>query len=370
MIRLAWRNLIHERTRLAISVGGVALAMLLILVMNGIFDGSEEHGVTYIQHQPASLWLMQAGVENMHMASSILPVETVEQVARVEGVAEAVGVLYTNAGVEVGDALVFSYVFGYDPEEPFGGPWSVVEGTADLALNEVVIDRALASRHGLGLGDAVNILGYDLTIAGLTEGTFGIATSVTFVNKTALAQLMGISSRAASYILIQPDPTADIDVLVDHLREAVPEANLMTQDDFIDSDREMLRQMGVDVIRAINMVSYVVGLLVIGLTIYTATVERARDYGVLKAIGANNRQLLSMVFVQAFVSSGLGYLMGIVLAYGTAALVSRLFPEMLIIIDPTRLVRQIPVMIFITALAALLPVGRIARLDPMMVFRA
>ena len=59
MLKLAWRSLIHERTRLAISVGGVALAMLLILVMNGIFAGSEEHAVTYIRHQPAPLWLMR-----------------------------------------------------------------------------------------------------------------------------------------------------------------------------------------------------------------------------------------------------------------------------------------------------------------------
>ncbi|MCL7453921.1 MAG: ABC transporter permease, partial [Anaerolineae bacterium] len=213
MFKLAWRNLTRERTRLAISVGGVALAVVLILAMGGIFAGAEEHAVAYIRNQPASLWLMQAGVDNMHMASSLLPPGTVNRVRAVDGVATAAGVLYANAGVDVsgpdpGDALVFSYVIGTDPDAPFGGPWELVEGTDNLAADEVVVDRVLAQRHGLNLGDTVTILGNDLTIAGLSEDTFGMATSVTFVNKAALARLMDVPPDAASYILVQPEPGA------------------------------------------------------------------------------------------------------------------------------------------------------------------
>jgi putative ABC transport system permease protein len=304
------------------------------------------------------------------MASSTLPPETVARIREVDGVAEVAGVLYANAGVDLGEALIFSYVFGADPDASFGGPWNLVEGTDDLAPDEVVIDRVIANRHGLGLGDQVNILGYDLTIAGLSEGTFGLATSMTFVNKAALALLMGVPPDGASYILIRPEESADLDALGSRLRNVAPDASLMTRADFAASDQEMIRQMGVDVVRAMNMVAYVVGLLVIGLTIYTATVERAREYGVLKAIGADTRNLLTVVFAQAFVSAGLGFLAGIGLAYGTAALVSSLFPEMLILIEPAQLLREAPILVLITALAALLPLGRIARLDPMVVFQA
>jgi putative ABC transport system permease protein len=181
---------------------------------------------------------------------------------------------------------------------------------------------------------------------------------------------MDVPPQAASYVLIQPDPTVDPETLAERLRAAAPDANLMTQADFVASDQEMIRQMGVDVVRAMNMVAYAIGLLVIGLTIYTATLERAREYGVLKAIGADNRRLLSIVFAQAFASTGLGYLVGVGLAYGTAALVSRLFPEMMVLIEPGQLLREIPILALITALAALLPIGRVTRLDPMVVFRA
>jgi hypothetical protein len=117
MLRLAWRNLTSDRLRLGISTGGVALAVLLTLVLGAVFAGSEKHAVTYIEHQPASLWVMQAGVENIHMATSILPDDVIERVRQVPGVGEAVGVLYTSIGVDVGSALVPSYLFGVSREQ-------------------------------------------------------------------------------------------------------------------------------------------------------------------------------------------------------------------------------------------------------------
>lgn len=370
MFKLALRNLFHDRTRLGIGVGGVALAVVLILAMAGVFAGSEQHAVAYIRNQPAPLWLMQAGVENLHMSTSILPPDAVTRAQKVEGVAEAVGLLYASGGVDLGETVVYSYIFAVDNGVPFGGPWKLAAGTADLARDEVIIDRDLAARYGLGLGDTVNILGFDLTIGGLSEETFGIATSLTFVNKEALALLMGVSPQAASYILIQPKPGVDLDTLATRLRAVIPEANLLTQAEFVASDQEMIRQMGADILRAMNSVAYVVGLLVIGLTVYTATLERVREYGVLKAIGANTAALLRVVFTQAFASSALGFVVGVGASYGVAALVGRLLPEMSILIEPDELLRQVPVFIVVTALAALLPVGRIARLDPMAVFKA
>ncbi len=369
MLKLAWRNLTHERTRLLISVGGVALAVLLILVMAGVFAGSERHAVAYIRNQPASLWLMQAGVENMHMSSSLLAPEVVEQVRGVEGVKHAVGLLYASGAVDLGATQVYSYIFAVADDAPFGGPWELVEGTAHPAPDGLVLDRDLAARYGLELGDPVHLFGRELRIAGLSRGAFGIATSVTFVNKSTLAGLMGVSPDSASYVLIQPEPGADRAATAERIREAVPDSNLLGKQQFIDSDQEMIRQMGADVIQAMNLVAYIVGLLVIALTVYTATVERIREFGVLKAIGADTPTLMRVAAAQAYVSSGLGFAVGVPLAYAIAALISWLLPEMLIVIDPLNLLRQAPVLAVITGAAALLPLGRIARVDPMLVFK-
>ncbi|MEZ4666496.1 MAG: FtsX-like permease family protein [Anaerolineae bacterium] len=369
MFKLAWANLIHERVRLAISVGGVALAILLILVLNGFFAGFQQQAVSYIRNQPAPLWLAQAGIENMHMVSSMLPPDTLKRVTQVTGVKKAVGILYATIAVQVGDALVPSYIFGIDPSDPFGGPWSLSEGSANVALNEIVIDQTLARRYNVKVGDSVSILGYNLRVKGLSRGTFGIASNMVFVNKTALASGMGVTPQTVSYIMVQPEPTANLDTLAADLRAVVPEANVMSQSFFIDREQDLTQQMSADTLRAMNTVGYLVGLLVIGLTIYTATVERAREYGILKAIGANNRRLVGIVLIQSFIAAVIGYLLGVMLSYAIVGLADRIFPDVVILIEPSSWLREIPTLVVIVTLAGLLPISRVTRADPMVVFQ-
>jgi len=369
MIKLAWRNLIQEKLRFAISVSGFALAVLLILVMSGVFAGSEEHAVLYIRNQLVELWAMQSGVANLHMSSSILSEDVVKQIQEFEEVDQAVGVLYASAGVEIADTVIYSYVFGIDQDIPFGGVWSNTEGTTSPGLNEIIIDSALAQRYGLALGDKVNILGFPLTISGLSEGTFGIATNVVFVNKTAMALLMGVSSQAASYVLIQPEEGANVEQLAINLNDAISEANILSQAKFIASDQEMIRQMGADILQMMNVIAYLIGLIVIGITVYTSIQERVHEFGVLKAIGANFMQLIGTVFVQSVITGGVGFVAGVGLAYIVSALVPRVSPEILILIEPQQWLAHIPVFIIVTGFASLLPVLKIKNLDPLIVFK-
>ena len=67
-------------------------------------------------------------------------------------------------------------------------------------------------------------------------------------------------------------------------------------------------------------IAFVVGVLVVGLVIYTATIERRREYGALKAIGARNRTLYGVVTTQAVIAAVAGAVAGIGLAYGAAGL--------------------------------------------------
>jgi putative ABC transport system permease protein len=369
MIRLAWKNLTEERLRLAISAGGVALALVLILVMQGVFAGSEEHAVSYMRNQPADLWVMQDGVENLHMATSVLPSTVLSRIRRTAGVAQAVGVLYANVGVEVGEATVFSYVFGVDPKAPFGGPWSLVAGSPPIRLDEIVIDKDLAARHGIGLGDEISILDHDLTVSGLAEGNFGIATSLVFVTKRTLADMVGVPASLDSYVLVRQEGQADPAALSEDLA-SIKDVTVLTTDEFIASDKILIQQMGVDVIRAMNSVAYVVGMLVIGLNLYTATLERKREYGILRAIGGSRSQLWTVVLVQAGISALLGIGMGIGLAYALAQFINQALPEMLVLLRFENILAVVGTLLAVTAVAAILPAVQVGRADPMVVFRA
>ena len=64
---LARRNLLRSRARLAVSIGGVALALTLVLALDAIFEGVSRQLTAYIDRSGADAWVAQSGVRNLHM---------------------------------------------------------------------------------------------------------------------------------------------------------------------------------------------------------------------------------------------------------------------------------------------------------------
>lgn len=86
MLFLARRNLLQERTRLLISVGGVAFSVMLIVVLIGLYVGWQIRVTAYIDRVRADLWVAQEGASDMFHATSFLPAGLEASLRRVRGV--------------------------------------------------------------------------------------------------------------------------------------------------------------------------------------------------------------------------------------------------------------------------------------------
>ncbi|HSB65326.1 MAG TPA: hypothetical protein VLD65_02035, partial [Anaerolineales bacterium] len=128
MIRLAFRNLFQNKIRLIISVGGVSLALLLILSLDAIFTGVEKQITAYINHSGADIFVSQLNVRNMHMASSSLPSTSIKAVESISGVSSVTTILYLPNMVVVGDERNLAYIIGLPENAAMGGPWDVPVG--------------------------------------------------------------------------------------------------------------------------------------------------------------------------------------------------------------------------------------------------
>ena len=116
-------------------------------------------------------------------------------------------------------------------------------------------------------------------------------------------------------------------------------------------------------------IAFLVGALVVGLVIYTATVERQREYGVLKAIGARNGMLYRVVTTQALITAVAGSALGVGLAFGAAQLIMELRPQFLIVIEPALIAQSLTAGFGMALVAALFPARVVAALAPAEVFR-
>jgi putative ABC transport system permease protein len=143
----------------------------------------------------------------------------------------------------------------------------------------------------------------------------------------------------------------------------------LTKEQVIANDVKLFGRAFLAPIQLMAAIAFLVGALVVGLVIYTATIERQREYGVLKAIGAHNGLLYRVVTMQALVAAGAGSVLGIALAYGSAELIMALRPQFLIVYMPSMLAQSLLAGVAIALVAALFPARVVARLAPAEVFR-
>ncbi len=368
MLLLAFRNLFQSQARLLISVGGVALALLLILSLDAIMTGIEHQVTAYIDNSGADIWVSQENVRNMHMAYSALPSSVTSKVKNIAGVESATPILYLTGYFEVGPERDAAYIIGLPKQVEEGGPWQIAQGKADPGSKEIIIDRGIANRAGVGIGDKAKVLGEEFTIVGLSEGTAAITASVAFVSKKDWSRLQA-NAEAVSFVLAKVKPGESPAAVAVQIERQVPKVTAQTRQMFASQERQVVSDMSTDLITIMNLVGFLIGLAVVALTVYTATLTRRAEYGVLKALGARNSHLYRAVVGQAFISVALGLGLGMVLTLLLVIVVPLTGLPIAMEISAGSLVKVGGIAFVIASLSALLPIRQIAGLDPAMVFR-
>jgi putative ABC transport system permease protein len=365
---LARRNLGRNRVRLLASVGGVALALTLTLTLDAVYAGVANQLTTYIDRAGADVWIAQAGVRNLHMVASWLPDSVTESVRAVPGVAEATPILYSTDTIAAGTERAVAYVIGLPAGARMGGPRSVVKGSATVGRGEIIVDRGFARKAGVSIGDSVTILGSVARIVGLSEGTASLVNSVAFVSFDDFRALRG-GAPVISFVLVRVAPGSSSEAVAAAIERQVPSVTAQSKGDFSAQERRLVMDMSADVISIMNVIGFVVGLAVVALTVYVATLARRREYGVLKALGAGNAALYRVVVVQAVLSVALGFAVALVITGLIAVVVPGIGLDLELSIGAAPLAKVGLFAIVIAGLAAILPVRQVASLDPAVVFR-
>jgi putative ABC transport system permease protein len=127
--------------------------------------------------------------------------------------------------------------------------------------------------------------------------------------------------------------------------------------------------MSTDLISIMDTIGLTIGLAVMALTVYTATLSRSAEYGVLKALGARIAQLYRVVLAQAYMSVALGFALGVALTGALTLAVPRMVSNIAMTISVGALVKVGVVSLVIAGLSAVLPIRQIARVDPAQVFK-
>jgi putative ABC transport system permease protein len=368
-VPLARRNTFHHNGKLALGVLSIAASLAMILVLLGLRSGLYASITAYIDHLEADLVVAQSGVQGLFISSSSVPADIHPGLEGIAQSTEVGHILVASVIFTQGDAKIPILLFGYEPASNFGGPWKLGEGRYLQGDNEILLDSWLAERSGIKLGDSIELLGRQFRVVGLTRETASWMSPYVFISLEAAEEMLGVSG-TVSYHMLRLATGAEKITVASAIEDEFTGVDVLLPSQIAEADQRVLATIMETPIKVLLFVAIFTGIAVMGLSSYTAVADRMREYGVLKAVGANSRRLAGLVVQETYYQAGMGLALGIALSYVAANGIMLRWPQFNILIEPANVLQVSLLALFMSLVSALLPVSRLARIDPVVAFKS
>jgi putative ABC transport system permease protein len=373
MISLAWKNLFHERVRLVVTLVGIVFALVLILIQFGLFLGFLETSSNIVGESHADLWIASPKIPHVN-GGSIFSESKRYQALAIPGVArvDKYALAFVPWKLPTG-AQESTQVVGFDLASGIGGPWNLTQGSVAALHGEdtVIIDELYKDKLGMQkLGDTAEIAGRRARIVGFTRGIRSFTTApYVFTSFKNAQDYMRLQQSETIFMLVKTAPGANVAQAQKALQQRLGGVEVFTNEEMRKKTQfYWVFQTGAGITTLLGSVlGLIVGIVVVAQTIYSATVDHIREFGTLKAMGASNRNIYTVILTQAAVSAALGYAAAIVIAkFVSAGSETGNAP---ILLPDSMAFGTFFLALGICASASILSIRKATRIDPAMVFR-
>ncbi|MBK7861860.1 MAG: FtsX-like permease family protein [Archangiaceae bacterium] len=373
MARLGWSMLFHDRLKLAGTLVGVVFAVLLSNFQVGIYFSLLLRNTMFVERAGADLWITPPGTVALQGGDGTVPDSVVAVARAVPGVEWSAPLLMGAASVKLpegGQKPVM--LVGTELPALRGGPFNVVAGTpAALAMRDAVFFEG--SRRellgGLNLGSVREVNGHRAQAVGFTSGLLPFGPSYAFASFDTARELLHRSNHELSYAMVGLSPGADVRAVQERLRAQFPSQEVLTLAELKQRTiGQVLRESGIG--KSIGSgvaMSVLCGFVIVALTMFSAVIDRVRQFGTLKALGATNLDLARLLLVQAITCAVIGVLLGETLVAWFLRAIRE--AEQPLTLPPWLMVATLAGMTVMCMLASSLALLRVRRVEPAMVFR-
>ncbi len=322
MNKLVFSNLLHRPLRSLISIFAVAIEVVMILSVVAIFMGMLNDQQQRTNGIGADLMMMgsHASIFNSLNAPS-MPVADATVLRRLPHVA------IVSPAVQHSDLTTSSLavIYGID-YSTFAAmrPFTFVSGGPFQGPNDAMIDSVWADAHHLDVGSTLTVLGHAFTVSGIVEPGKG---GREMVPLDTLDNLMGVVGKASIFYIKCDTPAHD--ALVTNEIHAVPglgDNEVLSMNEFLSQITPSSLPGFNAAVDAVTAIAVIVGFLVIFQALYTAVLERTREIGILKSMGASKPAIVSVVLRETAILAGAGVLLGIAGTFGVHVILRHFFP--------------------------------------------
>lgn len=314
--KLVLENLRFRPVRTALSILAIGIEVTLMLTIVGLSRGVLAESESRARGIGADIWIRPQGSSAISLSSAPMSESLVGWVEKQPHVRMALGAAnYGAGGLKV--------ITGVDIEafKRMNGGFRYVEGGPPQQHNDILVDTYYARQNNLTIGSTVRLLNNDWRVSGIFRS--GMLARIVLPIKT-LQQISGEGK--ISQIFVKVDNPANLNAAIADLKSKLEGYPIYSTEEFV-SYFAVDRVPGLsEFIAVIIGLSVVVGFLVVFLSMYTAVLERTREIGILKALGASPGFVLDILVRETMVLAAVGSLAGIAFSFGTRWLIMTLVP--------------------------------------------
>lgn len=319
---LAWLNLLHQKTRTAVAVAGVAFAVVLILLQLGFLAAVRQTATRVYDHLDFDVLLLSP--EYLHLSKAgTIPRARLAQAASVPGVASSSALdvgfqLWRN--VETGQRRGI-LLMAFDPQQhPFALAEIEEEQSRLEKSDAVLVDRLSRSEFGpMQAGVTTEVGGHTVDVAGeFTLGTGFSADGALVASQTTFHHLLPFRKPSdISLGLVRLTPGTDADAAAAALREMLPrDVQVMTREEIAAHERRhWVTKTSVGIIFGFGVfVALLVGTAIVYQVLSSDIASRLAEFATLKAMGYTRNYLSRLVLEQALTLAVVGFVPGLLIA--------------------------------------------------------
>ena len=370
---IALKTLLSDRGKLLTALVGVVFSVVLVNIQGGLFVGLIQKASLLVDHGKADIWVGHHNMHNVDFPSDV-PRRWLDRIRTVPSVRRAEPYLIGFSGMALpSGGFEDVIVIGVEPDSLLGNAWNISQGRADAIRRSdaIIVDDCEADKlEHPQIGDVREIGGRRARVVGTSHGIMGfLVAPYIFTGYEGAAAYLHKTADVASYFLVQTEPGADVEAVCAAIRRRVPELDALPRDAYsaVSIDFWMTRTgLGIS-FGAATLLGLLVGMVMVAQTLYAMVLDRLGEFGTLKAIGAKNRQVYSILLVQAAAMAVAGSIVGL----GVATGIQRFFntPRAPIVIPAWLSLGSCLLVLVICLCSSWLPYHEIRNVDPMMVLQ-
>ncbi len=315
---LVIENLKHRPVRTGLSILAIAFSVTLMLTIVGLSDGMLEDnrdrargaGADIIFRSPTASFGTGGGSAPLN--EKLVPfLETQPHVTMA-------------AGVLMHSLQFPNSLHGIDLERSsrMAGGLRFLDGGPFQKTSDIIVDEYYAREKKLKVGSKIVLLNRDWFVCGVVEsGKLGRM----FVQLPVLQDLTSNPNRITQ-IYLKVDKPENIPLVVADLKAKQPDYGVNTMEEVLSAfSADKVPALAI-FLKVIMGISVAIGFIFVFLSMYTAVLERTREIGMLKALGASPGFIINILLRESLLLAVLGAITGIIFSYGTRYLFLVMIP--------------------------------------------